>query len=188
MDSLIAYLNSIDPLSTQLVNHLAAVIKSKHINKREYIVKKGRICEHIWFVKSGLVRRFDTDGNSEFTSCLMQENDIVYSVGSLCEQLPANEHIQAVCPAELLYISYADLRELLALYPGFYHTYGKICQQCLRRSEQHKYILQMNPAEDRLKYMRINHPALVSRIPDKILASYLGYRAEHLSRIKAKTY
>jgi CRP-like cAMP-binding protein len=174
------------PISAQLQNHLAGIVKAKKLGKKEYLLNKGSVCRHIYFIRSGMVRRFHLDGDNEITTCFMRENEIVYSVPSFCDQSPSNEFIQAIARTEVLYINFDELQYMLTHFPEFHFIYGKILVHCHALAEERNHILHMQLTESRVNYMWENHPGIMGHVPRKQLASYLRCTPVNLSRVQGK--
>lgn len=112
MKELLAYLNSIHPLSESASDYLHENLKEIEISKKEFLLKKGRICYNIYFVEKGLLRCFYTKNDKEINSWFMKEHDVIFSVESFLNQTPSYENIQALEVSRLYYISYAELQYL----------------------------------------------------------------------------
>jgi CRP-like cAMP-binding protein len=114
----------------------------------------------------------------------MKENDIVYSVPSFYRQCPSIESIQTIERTEVCYISYAQFEHLFIQFDEFKTIFRRIMEQYHTRSELRNHSLRMPLTKDRLSHMMHHYPDIVERVPDKLLASYLGSTAVNLSRIK----
>ncbi|HEY4193931.1 MAG TPA: Crp/Fnr family transcriptional regulator [Mucilaginibacter sp.] len=183
--NLIAYLRSITPLSAEVEACLNSIVQARRLRRKEYLLKMGHACRHVYFIRSGFVRRFHfNDDDREITSGLLMENQVVYSVSSFCEQVPSTEYIQAIEPTELLFISYDELLGLMEQFPELVVICRKIAIRCHQLTEEHNQLLLSGNALDRLKYMQKNHADILRRVPHKVLASYLGCTPENLSRVK----
>ena|ERR1022692_4052801 len=110
MKELIAYLNSIFPLSDAAMEFLAENLKRLEIPKRKLILKKGHVCHNIYFVEKGLLRCFYTKNDKEINSWFMKELDVIFSVESFLNQTPSYENIQTLEDSILHYITYAELQ------------------------------------------------------------------------------
>src|ERR1035441_10390081 len=87
-------------------------LKEIEIPKKEFILKKGRICYNTYFVKSGLLRCYYNKDDKEVNSWFMKENDVIFSVESFLNQTPSYENIQTLEDSGLYYIEYAELQYL----------------------------------------------------------------------------
>lgn len=185
MEELLAFLNSIYPLSQQAIDYLAENLKEIEICKKEFILKKGRVCYNIFFVSKGLLRCFYNKNDKQINSWFMKEHDVIFSVESFLNQTPSYENIQAIEDCLLYYISYGELQYLYNNCPEFNFIGRVVTEQYYKLSEQRLYSLRMQKAHERYNFMMTHFPQTILRVPSKYIASYLGITEETLSRIRA---
>src|SRR5665213_1582253 len=106
MKELLAFLDSIYPLSQSATDYLIENLKEIEIPKKKFLLKKGRICHSIYFVEKGLLRCFYTKNDKDVNSWFMKEQDVIFSVESFLNQTPSYESIQALEDSCLHYITY----------------------------------------------------------------------------------
>jgi CRP-like cAMP-binding protein len=185
MEQLLAYLQSIHPLSTDLVAYLGTVLKTKKLAKREMLLGEQQICKNIYFVSRGLVRCYYLLDATEVSSWFMKEGDVIVSVESFYTQKPSDEIMQALEECELYYISYDELQYVYKHYPEFNFIGRVLIEKYYILSERRLFSLRMQKASERYRYLLDYHPELILRVPSKFLASYLGITEETLSRIRS---
>ena len=188
MKDLFTYLNSIKLLSLPLQDHLAGIVKTRRLRKKEHLLEKDQFCRDIYFIRSGLVYSYYHSEDTVVVSWIMKENELVYTVPVFCEQRPSYEYICALENTELYYISYMQLHDMLQQFPEFHFIYLKISNHYHKLSDQRSRVLMISNKLDRLIYMRENYSEMLNRLPNKLLASYLGITAEHLSKVKKELY
>src|SRR5690242_10272352 len=110
MEKLLAFLQSIHPLSEELLQYLSQHLKVKHLTKRDYLLKAGHINRSICFIEKGLLRCFYHKGNLEICSWFMKEGDVIVSIESFFQQKPSYESIQALEDCTLYYIEFDELQ------------------------------------------------------------------------------
>lgn len=185
MEELIAYLNSIYPLSHVAIEFLTINLKEIQIPKRNFLLRKGRICYNISFVKEGLMRCFYMRHDKEVNSWFMKEGDVIMSVESFLNQTPSYENIQALEDCVLYYIEYSELQYLYRNCLEFNFIGRVLTEKYYRLSEQRLYSLRMQRAIERYDFIMERFPQIILRVPSKYIASYLGITEETLSRIRA---
>jgi len=186
MVALLQYLHNIYPLSEGLKEHLLRIVKSKKIKKRDFLLKAGRKCEHIYFIEEGLLRCFYITNKNEVSSWFMKEGDLAISIKSFFEQQPSYESIQALEDCYLYFISYKELQWIYHHFPEFNFVGRVLTERYYNLCDQRLYAIRMHSAPERYEYLVQNFPDLIKRIPGTHIASYLGITFETLSRIKAK--
>ena len=185
MKELLAFLNSIYPLSQSAREYLIQNLKEIEIPKKKFLLKQGRICHNIYFVEKGLLRCFYTKNDKEVNSWFMKEHDVIFSVESFLNQTPSYENIQVLEDSILHYITYDELQYLYNNCPEFNFIGRVVTEEYYKLSEQRLYSLRMQKANERYNFMMNNFPHIILRVPSKYIASYLGITEETLSRIRA---
>lgn len=185
MNELLAYLNSIHPLSQKTMDYLVEHLKRTEVSKKKFILKQGRVCYSIYFVKEGLLRCFYIKNDKEINSWFMNEGDVIISVESFFDQTPGFENIQALEDSILYYIDYNELQYLYNNCPEFNFVGRALVEKYYKLSEQRLYSLRMQKAVEKYRFLMNNFPHIIQRVPSKYIASYLGITEETLSRIRA---
>ena len=185
MNELLAYLNSIHPLSQVANDYLLDHLKKIEVSKKKFILKEGRVCFNIYFVESGLLRCFYIKNDKEINSWFMKESDVIVSVESFFNQSPSYENIQALEDCILYYIDYNELQHLYNNCPEFNYVGRILIEKYYKLSEQRLYSLRMQKAAEKYSFIMNHFPQIIQRVPSKYLASYLGITEETLSRIRA---
>ncbi len=185
MELLLLYLNSIHPLTEDLVHYLTTHLKTKELQKKEVLLKKGHIAREICFVESGLLRCFYLVDEKEVSAWFMKEGDVIISVDSFFNQTPGNETIQAIEACTIHYITYEELQFIYANFPEFDVVGRVLTEKYYALSEQRLCAMRMQRALDRYRNLMTNHPEFILRISSKYIASYLGVTEVTLSKIKS---
>jgi CRP/FNR family transcriptional regulator, anaerobic regulatory protein len=185
MKELLAFLNSIYPLSESASDYLNENLKAIEIPKKGFILKQGRICYNIYFVNKGLLRCYYNKDDKEINSWFMKEYDVIFSVESFLNQTPSYENIQAIEDSILHYITYAELQYLYNNCAEFNFIGRVVTEQYYKLSEQRLYSIRMQKAHERYNFIMNHFPQIILRVPSKYIASYLGITEETLSRIRA---
>jgi len=186
METLLYYLRSVHPLSSELITYLESVLQYKELARGEFLLKRGHICRHIYFIQKGLFRCFYEQNDKEVNAWFMKEGDVMISVESFYKQVPSMESIQALEPSELYYISYTELQYIYAHYPEFNFIARVLTERYYSLSEQRLYSIRMQSTPQRYQWLMEYWPDIVRRVPAKFIASYLGFTPESLSRLRGK--
>jgi len=187
MVNLIDFLLSLHPLPDLLTEHLRGVIKEREFSRKDYLLKAGKICDNIYFVRTGLLRRWYFNGMIDISSGFMKEGDICLSIESFFSRQPGNENIQALEDSVIQSISYVKLNEFYREFP-ILNFAGRLLAQ-IQAVEQDVRIkaMWMRKASHRYAWLQKNFPELSQRVPAKYLASFLGITNVMYSRLRAKT-
>lgn len=170
--------------SLKVINHFFKPLK---LEKNEFLLHAGEICQRTYFVLEGCLRIFFiNETGQDATRYLAFENQFATGLVSFITQQPSLEFVQAVANTKVLYISRHDFYALLKIVPeweGFYRHYL-----------EYAYVLNTNrlmsfltlDAGERYKRLLDETPETVKRLSNKLVASYLNMSQETLSRVKSK--
>ena len=186
MEQLIGFLNSVHPLSEALTEHLQAVVKYRELRKGQILLKAGHICQHIHFIKAGMLRCFYRKGDLEVSSWFMKDGDVIISVESFYQRKVSYEWIQALENCELFYISYEELYGIYQRFPEFNFIARELTQHYYILWTQLLYALRMKTAKEKYAWLLERFPDYILRIPAKFLSSWLGISEYHFSYVKNK--
>ncbi|MDO6470668.1 Crp/Fnr family transcriptional regulator [Maribacter sp. 1_MG-2023] len=170
--------------------HLYAVVNcfsSFEAKKNEIVIPQNKISKNLFFVKKGCLRVVCTrDNGQEWTRQIAIENDFITIFPSFIEQNISASYLQAIEPSSLYYISHTDFIKLNATIPTWRMFYLNILEatyvNSIKRIEQLITMSGKHLYDD----FKNNQTELIERLPNKVLASYLGLTQETLSRLKAK--
>lgn len=159
----------------------------KHARKNEILVPNGAIARHVYFVVKGCLRIFLTgDDGSESTRFLVFEGRMGTAFPSFILKQPSFAAVQSIEDSELLMLSFDDRQSLYKSIPGW-ETMDRI-------GLEHEYIASIQriesfitmDAKSRYKKLLQNNAEIIQRLPNRIVADYLGISQETLSRLKSK--
>lgn len=161
--------------------------KPRKVKKKEFLLMEGETCNFNIFVNKGCLRIYSiTDEGQELTRYFVFEGKFGTALTSLIEQKPSFEFIQAIERSELLVISRQDFFHLVDAIPSVNFIYRDILEMAYITSQKRIYDFQGQDALERLKWLMEYQPKILSRLSNKMVASYLGITPYTLSRLKAE--
>lgn len=175
----------IDPLALQeICSHFTPV----SVRKNQIMTAMGDTCQYIYFVKKGGLRFYYLDKKGdEATRYFALENTFGTAFASFIHAEPSIEYMQAIEASELLAIHRAPFYDLVNRIQPFAFIYRQILELAYTYSVKRiGSFIAMDSAE-RLNWLLTNQPHLLQRVPNNVIASYLGIKRETLSRLLART-
>jgi len=158
---------------------------AKKLRKRQYLLQEGDICKHLTFVAKGLLRTYNVDDKGdEHMSLFGWEGWWVSDFNSFLSGQPAVFNIDAIEDSELLLISQENYEALTLEVPIMDRYFRILYQNSLVTKERRIMSSITHTAEEKYLQLIESSPQLVERIPQHLIASYLGIAPETLSRIK----
>jgi CRP-like cAMP-binding protein len=163
-----------------------AAFKYRKMHKGEYLLKEGSICNHIWFLESGLARMFDQKDGVEVIQYFFSPAELIDAYASYIEQVPSTVNIQVIENAVVYTISRHVLKRLAMTYPIISEIENLAVQCHAIWLERRIYRFRHLSAMERYVYMLQHQAPLIKRISVNYIASYLGTSPETISRIRKK--
>ena len=164
---------------------IAQCFEKRVIEKDEILLEEGKICKHLYFLESGLLRYFINKDGNDITKFFTIAPYCFTSQVSFNNEKPATENIQAIEKSVIWQTTLQQTNELFEL--KSWNTFArKIIQEVQYFTEEILEDIQTETAEYRYEKILKNNPAFVQRIPLKYLASFFGIAPQSLSRIRKK--
>lgn len=165
----------------------SSVMGVRKFRKGEFIIREGIYCNHVSFINKGLVRMyFLVDGREKVIDFAREEN-YISDYYSFLTRTPATAYIQAMEDTELVDIGYHDLQMLYATIPEANIIGRIIAEKCFMMVCENNRAMMKEAIVERYNRLVDEQPWLMQRVPQYMIASYLGITPEALSRIKAKS-
>ena len=123
-----------------------------------------------------------------------QEHIVMFSIedwwtsdlGSFITQKPADFNVQCIENTQLIQFSYDNLEELYIEIPKFERLFRKIIERAFVASQKRIVRNFSLDAKERYKIFKTTYPRIDQRVPQYMIASYLGITKEFLSKIKSQ--
>lgn len=159
----------------------------KKLRKKQYLLQEGDICKSIAFVEKGVLRAYSVDekGNEHIIQFGL-EGWLISDLYSFLSNEPATYNIDAIEDAELVLISKSAHEELLRKLPR-YETFTRlnITGAYLAMQKRLTSIISSTLEERYTGFINL-YPNIVQRVPQHMIASYMGLTPETLSRVRQK--
>ena len=153
--------------------------------KNDFILSQGQYCNKVWFVKSGLIRRFYIEDGKEITIWIFCENELFTSMFSYFQKKPSHEFIQACEDSELISMSRTN-SEKLNKYPQIELFSRLHLEEQIAKIDIVSKKLTLMKTKERYDTFKEMAPSVFKRAKLGHIASILGVSQETLSRIRAK--
>jgi CRP-like cAMP-binding protein len=158
--------------------------KTVTVERNQFLKKGGSADTHIYFIESGSLRIFITDGEEERIIRFGYQNNIIVALDSFFTQKPSDFYIQAIKKTTVKIISKEKFMTFINSNPENLKIWLEILEDLvLQQIEREKDLLVQSPRE---RYQRVlkRSPQLFQEIPNKHIANYLRMTPETLSRLK----
>jgi CRP-like cAMP-binding protein len=174
-------------LTTEEEALIKTYLTPKKLRKRQYLLQEGDVCKAFAFIEKGVLRAYSIDDNgNEHIIQFGIEGWFISDLYSFLTGEPATYNIDAIEDAELVLINKAAHEELLRKLPK-YETLTRlnITGAYLAMQKRLTSIISF-PLEERYANFTALYPEIVQRVPQHMIASYMGLTPETLSRIRRR--
>ncbi len=154
--------------------------------KNEFLWKEGDLCDQLVFVQNGLLYCYHEKDTREIVTSLYFENAIFYDDYSFITQKPGMKNYVALEPTELIVVPRIALYEMFDRYKSFERLGRMMVEINHAKALEDQLNFTKTKAEEKYLSLLDSDPAVLRRVPLKIIAAYLHVTAEHLSRIRKK--
>ncbi|HPH87625.1 MAG TPA: Crp/Fnr family transcriptional regulator [Chitinophagales bacterium] len=182
----INFLKQFGELPDIVVAAIDTKVQRMELPKKHILLKKGKVCNFLYFIEKGLARNFFEEDNKELTNDIILEGEILVSFSSFISRKPSLETIELLEDGVLCAIHYDNLQNLYQQFPIMERTGRMIAEHHYNSLAMKSYRLKFSNSSERYQYLFDNKIEIVKRVPIGIIASYLGMSIETLSRIRGK--
>ncbi|WP_271768093.1 Crp/Fnr family transcriptional regulator [Aquimarina algiphila] len=175
-------------LSSEEENSIETFWTEKTLEKGDYLLRNGETCRTDNFIVNGALKAFyiNPETGKEEILYFAIENWWATDIESFQKQKASIYNIQAIEKTELLQINYHSFQKMLLEIPKLERFFRIILENYLG-SLQKRLITNITlDAEQRYFSFIENYPKIADKVPQYLIASYLGITAEFLSRIRKK--
>jgi len=183
MEGFRKYLES--TITTSDFQQLTSQFSEKSIKKGEIILHAGSICNHSFFVEKGLLRSYSIDElGKEHVIQFAPENWIISDRSSLLFQEPSDFFIDAIENSTIIMFTEDFILKASELSAKFRDFNQRSLNNHIRHQQKRINLLLSASAEERyLKFIEL-YSNVTLRVPQWMIASYLGITPESLSRVR----
>jgi len=183
-EQLLAHLQRFSDLNREAFEQLIPYLEIRRFDKRKILVNHGEIDDYLNIVIKGLVRKYIHSDKGQITLQLATEGHFIQSEISFHHREPSQVIIETIEPSILVSIRYDRMQDAFNKIPGA-ETLGQtiVMQMFIKKDARYFDQLKKTTRERFLEYIN-NHPHMLQRVPQKILASYLNIKPETFSRLK----
>lgn len=174
-------------ISEEEFDYFKSLFLPKKLRKKQYFLQEGEICTHTAFVEKGLMRSYtiDSKGNDHILQFAF-EGWWLTDLYSYLTNEPSMFNMDALEDSELLLITKPDWDTLLTNVPSLERYFRILIQNNLIVTQRRLMGELSETAEE--KYLRLlkSFPQCIQRVPQHMIASYLGITRETLSRVRSQ--
>jgi CRP-like cAMP-binding protein len=152
---------------------------------RAFLQRGGDVATHATFVATGCLRSYVIDGNGkEHIVQFAPEDWWLADNNSLMSGAPSQYFVDAVEDSTLLQIDPPSHQRIVERVPAYAASFRTGLQRHAAAKDQRIVSALSTSADERYQEFLRTYPSIALRVPQWMLASYLGVSPETLSRIR----
>ncbi len=184
---LIPHLLQYDTLTESETTRILQSFEVVSFDPNDYFLKEGELSQKVAFIETGLLMYYKSSEEGEELVCdFGMENDWATQYQSLISGAKSPMSIKAIEPTVARVISFTNLNQLYLTVPKLEQIVRQIIDKIFIQMMKRTGDFQFLKAEERYAKMSAETPALLQRVPQYYIASYLGIAPQSLSRIRKK--
>jgi CRP-like cAMP-binding protein len=186
VQELLNYFKKFHSLSKEAEEAILNISSVVAIQKNKDLQPIGHTCKTIYFIKKGVARIYYFKDGIDITESFAFDNNFIARVESLFTGKPSRKAIQILEDSEIIAINANQLFKLYDKFPGVERLFRKIFEAAYVETVNRIESIQFHAAEERYQTLIEQGPDVITRVPLKYIASYLGITQQSLSRIRAE--
>ncbi|WP_316812925.1 Crp/Fnr family transcriptional regulator [Pedobacter heparinus] len=158
------------------------------IEKNQFLLRENEVCKYEYFVIKGGLRLYELErSGNEKVFYFGFEDWWITDKYSFLTGKPSLYNLQAIEDTQVLAISKEKLDQLFMDIPAIESYFHKVLQSTFAIWQVHVLLMHKTAAEKYAMFTSM-YGSLESRLPQQLIASYLGMTRETLNRIKSGTH
>jgi CRP-like cAMP-binding protein len=164
---------------------LSKNLRSEQIEKGKFLLRPGEVCHHAFFVEKGLMRSYTIDASGkEHIIQFAPENWIITDRSSTFFHEGSDFYMDAIETTTAIFLDRTFIDTASEISTSFRQFNEKALHNHIRHLQKRITMLLSATAEQRyLNFIKM-YPDLTLRVPQWMIASYLGIAPESLSRVR----
>ena len=187
MKNLLENLKLYAPFEDKDLQVIESYFRKEKVSKNHCVLTQGQICKKIYFVRSGCFKAYYIADGKENVLDFFIEDDWFVELGSFINESPSHFYIEAIESSDLYCLSKDKFEELRNKNNQWECFYTKLLEKNIPRLiDLINDKISISNEENYHKLIK-NRPDLINRIPQYLIASYLGMTPEGLSKLRRRT-
>lgn len=189
MERFISFLEKHAQFTQEQLKNLSDELNTMEIQKKQLLLRPGEICKKAFFVEKGLLRSYSLDeSGKQHIIQFAPEEWFMADRSSLYFDQPSDFFIEAIENTEVVILESDFISRASELNSSFYEFNEKLLHSHIAGLQRRINMLLGATAEKRyLEFIKL-YPGLLNRVPQWMIASYLGITPESLSRVRKKLF
>ena len=184
-DLLYNKINSLTPLSDVEFQKIKTFFMPKKLRKRQFLVQADEECKYLAFVDRGILRSYTVDSKGiEHVVQFAFEGWWISDLYGFFTGEPSTYNIDVIENSEVLILTHTNMEKMFVEVPKLERFFRILIQNSYIALQRRMAGTLTLSAEERYMKLLDQSPDIATKIPQHMVASYLGVTPETLSRIR----
>jgi CRP/FNR family transcriptional regulator, anaerobic regulatory protein len=184
LDLLIKKIQLVDKFLADDIDLFAGYLTEDSIAKNDHFLNFGEISRHVAFIGAGLAMHYKLYDGMEIPIDFSPEGEWIAYLTSFSQGTPSDTGIKALEDMRILKLSASNMQLLFQAQPKFIALKSFYTEASFMSNAEHGADLAMLNGKERYNKFMKEKPHLINRIPQYLIAAYLGIKPQSLSRIR----
>ena len=186
MEKLRNRITSIIELSDDDLDFMTKSYQKKELEKNEMLIRPGSFVKSWYFVNSGCLCFYTLKDGNEKVMEFFTEGDFFTDLFAYIDEIPSNVYFKATEPTTVYYIKKEDVQNSYE-HSQMIERFGRLSMQ-ETFLQTFRRVAHLNYLSNEERYLRLlqDRPNLLQRVPQYMIASYLGLTPVGLSKIRKR--
>ncbi|WP_107828476.1 cyclic nucleotide-binding domain-containing protein [Mucilaginibacter yixingensis] len=181
-----SYLRSETALSAAEIRLISDCADTRKLHRNEALLTPGEVCRHKVFIAKGMLRTYSVkEDGSEHILQFSPEHTWTLDAESYDTQTPSRYYISAIENSEVLLWTRNDFLRLLSELPLLKKYADHIVSRTMHSTRQRLHTTLSGTPEEKYDDFVQHYPNLLTRLPLRMIAAYLGISLKTLTRLRS---
>ncbi len=184
IEKLIQYFSKIRQLTDEEIAAIEGDADVRKVKKGHLLLKEGQKSHSNFFILEGFVRQyFIEEGEEKTTNFFTEGSWILPSIGENSDKI-SSYYLECMDDCSLVFGNDNKGNDLIQRFPKFQEIAFTILEKEIKSQQEDFFKYIKSTPEQRYAELQELRPELLNRVPQYLLASYIGVKPESLSRIR----
>lgn len=158
----------------------------RQVPKNFVLIEEGKVATELFFINKGLLRLYYTKDGDDITGFIFREGLFAGSYDSFLRRSPGIQTLETLEDCDLLVVTADNMELLYEQIPKMNILTRKIAEQRFINAQMILSSFILDSPEERYRKFEEQHKDLLLRVPQHMIASFLGITPVSLSRIRKR--
>lgn len=186
MIDFVDFMAQVAPEYAASLERMRPYVQVKTLQKSEVLFRAGAVFREMYYVRKGGCVLYSLDGGKEVVSQFFFEGELMCDHFSFLTGRPSNQYVRALEDTALESLSYKTIQQMYEEVPGLERVSRLLTECTCVRLMLHLTSYKNDSAETRYRKLLVQRPQLAQRVPQYLIASYLGVTPVGLSKVRKR--